>query len=237
MPGKKRTYFHSWIADTRNEDDPNISESSLRRLFEYDIGNPSKTNMEHAGCIAPDKIFTINKIKLSAYFSESFYIEKFIRSAILTLWVGDMPQLKMPARFCMKLKKNDDGIEGVTGYLDVESILIPPRQPLSAEVNIYDQRLENELNDMQKNKLKGYANIRVALQGTEVTKALRKLATEREAPHWCNPHPGDMHFNHDENRMYVFYEQGWKPMNEKVIHGRPLEGKWTPSSYLGKKKS
>ena len=168
IKSQEKTYFHSWIADTRNQYAPNVSKDTLPSLRFFDGGDledPTRTNMDYACSLSPDKSFKINTVRISTLFS-GVDAEEFIRAAVLTLWIGDKPMLKLPARFCMHLTVHE-GLRGVAGELNVIPIPIPPRQPVYAELNIYSDRLNRSLEKIQKNEVQGYAEIKVELEGEE----------------------------------------------------------------------
>jgi len=167
---KRKTYFHDWLSDYRgalpvhSSQRDNLNEI---RFFDRDIENPKLTNMDSYCQLPGDKIFRITQLELSAYFSSKEYMVDFIRSAILTLWIGDRPLLNLPAKICLHKESNADSIEGVTGIYSLDiPIFIPPRQPVYATVKTHMPRLHEYL-EKEIPRTHGYAMISASFSGEE----------------------------------------------------------------------
>lgn len=202
---KEKTYFHSWravctkihIASSAENKPPKL------RFFDRDIHDKSRTNMEVPCSFARDSSFIINEIKLSAVFPSTKTKTEFLRSAMLELFIGDIPYLRFPAKLCMNQTEDKIGVFGEM-FLN-KPFIIPPRQPIYANLTMSD-RLAGDLLKIQNGEAEGFAEIKVELKGIEQIPQKIKTDARNEA------------------------EKSWENWDEKEIE-REVKP-WTPSSYL-----
>lgn len=227
----EKTYFHSWIADNSQgslnislPNYPSVAKPNLR-FFDRDLGDPTRTNMEMHSQFGGDKTFIIKSIQLSAAFSNAENVTEFIRSAMLTLYIGDKPYLKMPGKLCM-------GNLLVTGTYNLDKpFVIPPRQLLYANLSVSDRLVANMIK-IQEGYLAEHGQIKVELHGVEFKPkhvAIEPLPISDEE---ANEKAKEIieRFGAKDAKALLFPRKTW---DDEEIEREPAH--WTSTSYLEKK--